>query len=160
MRRIFQNTDTLSWINYSGTAHRGPSLNLLRQKSLPLSSQTQCHNSALRLPVRRVCLEAFICVNKCSPWWGSTIISQVCLTDKKRCLFFFCFFSFQKVSAVWLQCIISVTALTFSLLLFSNDWSQSGLCNQTRRPVDAQWVVSNTKVVGKSNDKKQTVLLN
>lgn len=42
-------------------------------------------------PVCRVCLEAFICVNKCSPWWGSTIISQVRTTDKRRYLFYLFF---------------------------------------------------------------------
>lgn len=75
------------------------------------------------------------------------------------------FFSFSKLSVVSLQCIISVTAFTFSQFFFlSNEWSQSSLCSQTRRAADAQWVISNThththkKILGNHNKKADSFI--
>lgn len=73
----------------------GPSLNLPRRKSLPLSSQTQCHNSASRPPARRVCLEAFMCVNKCFSVmrFNNHLAGPPDRQDEGSALFFF---SFQR----------------------------------------------------------------
>lgn len=71
----------------------GPSLNLPRRKSLPLSSQTQCHNSASRPPARRVCLEAFMCVNKCFSVkrFNNHLAGPPDRQDEGSALFFFLF---------------------------------------------------------------------
>lgn len=119
---------------------KGPSLNLPRQKSLPLSSQTQCHNSASRPPARRVCLEAFMCVNKCFSVmrFNNHLAGPPDRQDEGSAFFFFFFFS--KVSAVWLQCIISGTAFTTSrrCFCFSNERSQWSRRNQTGGAADTQ----------------------
>lgn len=60
------------------------SLNLSRQKSLPLSIL----DTMPQLRLKPVCSEAFICVNKIS-WWVSMIISHIHLTDKKSWLYLF-----------------------------------------------------------------------
>lgn len=52
---------------------------------------------------------------------------------------------FSKLSVLWLQCIISVAAFTFSLLLFSKVWSQPSLWNQTSRAADAKWMIKKEK---------------
>lgn len=71
----------------------GPSLNLPRRKSLPLSSQTQCHNSSSRPPARRVCLEAFMCVNKCFSVmrFNNHLAGPPDRQDEGSALFFFLF---------------------------------------------------------------------
>lgn len=71
----------------------GPSLNLPRRKSLPLSSQTQCHNSVSRPPARRVCLEAFMCVNKCFSVmrFNNHLAGPPDRQDEGSALFFFLF---------------------------------------------------------------------
>ena len=120
----------LKYWHSGGTAHWGPSLNHCRQKSLPLSSQTQCHNSALSLPACPICLEAFTCARKRSPWWGSTISPQLHLTDEKQIWVFFSHLSDYNVLFQQL------TEFTFHCFGFQIEWSQWSRRNQTGRAVD------------------------
>ena len=119
---------------------KGPSLNLPRQKSLPLSSQTQCHNSASRPPARRVCLEAFMCVNKCFSVmrFNNHLAGPPDRQDEGSAFFFF--FFFLKVFCVFQQCFfLGKTFTTFpGCFFFSNYTLQWSRRNQTGGAADTQ----------------------
>lgn len=123
--RVFQHTNTRRWINDRGAEPLRAKFQSLEAKRLcPFHLRHNVPTPPSGCLYATVCLEVFMCVNKCSSWWGSTIVSQVRLTGKKRCVFFFCFLfgrvvcclnkvyyfsnSFHSVTALFFKWVITV----------------------------------------------------